>query len=371
MLEFLKTKTSPIGLDVGRNSVKMLQLERRGGRMAVVEADEIQLDPEIPDDEKTNRNTTIEAIRTMLARGHFRKNEVVSCLPSPKLIIKSLRLDTFDDGEIARAIKSGIVERFGLNMESHEIRFISAGGVRQGDGVKNEIILFAIDKESLKEHIKMLEEAGVTPVAIDTVPSALFRSLHRSLRRTVDQEKVNVFVDVGASHTTVIIDKAGEMIFAKQINIAGERINQQIASRLGIGFDEAVHLRSKLRHKAEVVGIESGILQIVVDSMYSVIDELAKEISQCFRYYAVTFRGQQPNQVVFAGGEAYEQTLINALEQHLGVEVEVTEPLRGFDLSMVENIANKKAALCEWAVAAGLCLKGIDSHEGGNIHERN
>jgi len=105
--------------------------------------------------------------------------------------------------------------------------------------------------------------------------------------------------------------------------------------------------------------------------MYSVIDELAREISLCFRYYSVTFRGQRPNQVVFAGGEAYEQTLINALKRHLGIDIEVTEPLRGFDLSGVDFPADKRAMLCEWAVAAGLCLKGMDITEGAVSHARN
>jgi type IV pilus assembly protein PilM len=371
MFNFLNTKTSPIGLDVGCNSVKMLQLEGGGDKMVVLAADEVRLGPGIWDDEQAGRDAAIIAIKGILARGHFQKTEVISCLPSSKLIIKSLRLDTFDDEKVEKTIKSGIIERFGLKTETHEIRFISAGNIRQGDEIKNEIILFAIDKESLRKHIEMLEQAGVVPISLDTVPCALFRSLQRSLRRTADQEKANVFVDVGASHTTVIIGKAGEMIFAKQIDIAGEQINQKIASVLGIGFDEAVHLRSKLRNEAEAGGIEPAMRQIVIDNMRSVIDELAKEISLCFRYYAVTFRGQQPSQVIFAGGEAYEQTLINALEQHLGIKVEVTEPLRGFDLSRIEIPAGKKAMLCEWAVATGLCLEGMDVAEGGKIYERN
>jgi Tfp pilus assembly PilM family ATPase len=111
--------------------------------------------------------------------------------------------------------------------------------------------------------------------------------------------------------------------------------------------------------------------QVVIDSMNSVIDELAKEISLCFRYYAVTFRGQQPSQVVFAGGEAYEQTLIDALRRHLGIGIEVTEPLRGFDLSKVEFPADKKIMLCEWAVATGLCLKGMNITNQDKIYERN
>ena len=370
MLEFLKTKVSPIGVDIGLNSVKMLQLQIKGGKVAVVAADETQINADICEDDKIRTDAIVAAIKDMLIRGKFQKKEVVSCLPSSDLIIKSLRLDTFDEKEVEKNL-TNVIERSGLKTESHEIRFISAGNIRQGGEVKNEIILFAVDKQSLGNHINMLERAGVIPVAIDTIPCALFRSLQRSLRRTADQEKANVFVDIGSSHTTVIIGKAGEIIFAKQIDIAGEQINRQVASRLGIGLEDAVHLRSKLRDETESQDIEPATRQVVIDSMYSVIDELAREISLCFSYYAVTFRGQRPSQVVFAGGEAYEETLINAIKRHLGIEIEITEPLRGFDISHVEFPADKRAMLCEWAVAAGLCLKGFASADKQETYEGN
>jgi type IV pilus assembly protein PilM len=371
MFEFLKTNTSPIGLDINCNSVKMLQLQSQAGKIAVIAADEIQLDAVVCDDEQSARDAAVAAIKDILAKGRFQKREVVSCLPSSKLIIKSLRLDAFEDQEVEKALKSGTIDKIGLKADTHEMRFFSAGSIKQGEEVKNEIILFAIEKEALRAHIEMLEEAGLTPVGIDTVPCALFRSLQRSLRRVADQEKANVFVEVGSSYTTMLIGKAGEIIFAKQIDIASDQINKQVASRLGIGIDDAIHLRSKLRSETESQEIEPATRQIVVDSMYSVIDELAREISLCFRYYSVTFRGQRPNQVVFAGGEAYEQTLINALKRHLGIDIEVTEPLRGFDLSGVDFPADKRAMLCEWAVAAGLCLKGMDIAERAVNHARN
>lgn len=377
MFDIFKIKTSPIGLDIGCNSIKMLQLESNGEKTSVLSADEAQLAFEIVDDQQAARQATITAIKEMLARGRFQKRKVVTCLPSSKLIIKSLRLDTFNEDEIEKTIKSGAIERFGLKTDTHEIRFFSAGNIHQGSDVKNEVIILAISKESLREHIEMLEEAGVTPISIDTVPCALFRSLQRTLRRNDDKEKANVFVDVGSSYTTVIIGRAGEIIFAKQIDIAGEQINRQVASRLGIGIDEAVHLRSKLRNKDETDEIEPAMRQIVLDSMHSVIDELAKEISLCFRYYSVTFRGQRPEQVVFAGGEAYEQTLIDALNRHLGIQIEITEPLRGFDISSVEFPADKKEMFCEWAIVTGLCLKGMDMTAqphpitAGQNYERN
>ncbi|MDD5010867.1 MAG: type IV pilus assembly protein PilM [Phycisphaerae bacterium] len=371
MLELLTTKTSPIGLDIGQNSIKMLQMRLDGERIIVTAADERQLNPEVSEDEQERTEAIVAAIKEILVRGEFHNREVITCLPSSELIIKSLRLDTGDEREIERALKAGIIERSGLKADEYEVRFMSAGNIRQGDEIKSEVILFAIRKEALDKHIHILKQAGVKPVAIDTVPCALFRSLQRSLRRTADMEKTNVFVDIGASHTTVIIGRAGEIIFAKQIDIAGSQITKQVASRLGIGLEEAMHLRSKLRNEIEAQEIEAAAKQAVVDSMYSVIDELAREISLCFRYYAVTFRGQRPGQVIFAGGEAYEETLVKALERHLGIEIEITEPLKGFDISNVKFPAEKNAVLCEWAVAAGLCLKGLNLTDTQKSYERN
>jgi len=373
MFDFTKQKVNPIGLDIGFDSVRMLQLQSHAGKVSVVAADEVLLDSELISTDQIRRELTISAIKDILARGYFNTNQVISSLPSSDLIIKSLRVDSCDEKEIEKLLQTDIIERCGLKNETHEIRFITAGSIRHGSETKNEIIIFAAEKEALKNHISMLEEAGIEPVGIEAIPCALYRSLQRSLRRGEDKDKASVFVDVGQNRTTVIIGKAGEIIFAKQIDIASEQINNEIASKLGIEPEDALHLRTKLRNSDEAEDIAAATRHVVIDSMNTVIDALAKEISLCLRYYSVTFRGQRPSRVVFAGGESYEKTLINALKRHLEIEIEVTEPLRGFDLSKVEFPGDKRGMLCEWAVASGLSMKNIcaDNLEKEGAHERN
>ena len=69
----------------------------------------------------------------------------------------------------------------------------------------------------------------------------------------------------------------------------------------------------------------------VIDALNVTSEQLAGEISLCLRYYTVTFRGKRVERAVVAGGGAYEQVLRDALRRHLSVEVEVAEPLRGFE----------------------------------------
>ena len=356
----MKTKnTGPIGLDISSTSIRMIQLAQSGQEIEVVAADETHFDPAIIDDVQKQKDFTIHAIKKMVANGNFVGTDVISSLSNDTLKVKSLRLDTDDTEQIESTLRQEVASRFALNADSAEIRYIIAGDAYQGDEIKNEIIIFAADNETIKEHLDILEKAALTPVSIDPVPCALFRSFQRALRRQEDRNLVSVFVDVGSNYTTVIIGKGQQIAFIKQIPIAGSHLNRKVAADLGISEQEAAVLRDKMKSSSDD-SLDAQARQTVIDAMRDVIEELAKEVSLCFKYYAVTFRGQRPDQAVFTGAEAYETTLLNSLRRHLGIEIKVAEPLRGFNLTGASLISREHPAMCEWATAVGLSVKGWD-----------
>jgi type IV pilus assembly protein PilM len=395
----LKTRgLQPIGLDIGHNSIKMIQLAINGGHISILAADKVRVEAGINGDEEARRSFVISAIKQMLAEGKFRGRNVVSCLPNDKLKITSLRLAETETDGIEQALRKEAGQRFGLDPERDTINYLVAGDVQYGDEIKNELILFAASDETIRSHIVMLEEVQLRPVAIDTVPCALFRSFERSRRREEDKEQTVVFVDVGSQFTTVVFGRGGEISFTKQIPIGGEKFNSEIASKLGVSIDEAEILREKLQMESAIkAGIIPGVpkssspgqdsqprqgrrpcqgavsilqagqdgnaldtstQQVMVDAIGAAAEELAKEISLCLRYYTVTFRGKRVERAVFSGGEAYERILLNVLRRHLTAKVEVAQPLKGLDITNVNFDNNRRDLFCEWAVAVGLSLKG-------------
>lgn len=374
----------PIGLDIGHNSIKMIQLAVDDGKAEVLAAHKVRIDPCLNGDGEERREFVVASIRRVLAQGNFRGRNVVSCLPSDKLKTTSLRLPEGDAAQIEQALAKEAADRFGLDPDQDAINYLVAGSVRQGDEVKNELILFATDDETIKSHIAMLEEAHLRPVAIDTIPCALFRSFERSLRRHEDKERTVVFVDIGAQFTTVVFGRAGQICFVKQMPIGGVNFDREIAAKLGINISEATKLRGGLRMErglpapeAESTGDASGdslatldaaTRQVMVGATDAVAEELTREISLCFRYYTVTFRGKRIERAFLTGGEAYENILLNVLARKLAVEIEVAQPLKGFDLSRegmrIYLNGDRRGVLCEWAVAVGLSLKGWDGAAG-------
>ena len=371
MFNLRNKNIGPIGLDLGHNPIKMIQLAWSDDKICVVAAEEADYVRDMDATDEAGRESVISAVKQMLAKGAFSGREVVSCLSNDSLKIKSLRLDTTDPHQIEQQFETEVAPRFGLDADSDEIRYMIAGNVYQGDEIKNEVIFFGMNKAGIVQHLHLLEDAGLTPVGIDAVPCALFRSFQVSLRRQEDQQLVSVLVDVGSLFTTVIIGRGQEIIFVKQIPIAGDRLNSDVASKLEVTVEEAGLLRAKLKNDTDG-SMEASTRQAVIDAMSRTIEELAKEISLCFRYYAVTFRGQRPTEVVFAGGEADETTLLKALKRHLGVSITIAGPLRGFDLSQADFKDRHDAEMSKWAVAVGLGMKGMDlSTCQSECYERN
>ncbi|MCU0915205.1 MAG: pilus assembly protein PilM [Planctomycetes bacterium] len=348
-------RIQPIGLDIGHSGLKMVQLAVRDDRLKVLAARKLPLELDPAGDAQEHRRVLVPALRRLLAEGQFHGHGVVSALPMGKVRITSLRLPEAEADEADRLLRREAATRFDLDPAHAIVHHLLAGSVRQGDEVKNEYILLAVDHETIAAHLQLLEEADLTPTAIDAPPCALFRTFERTMRRQEDRERTAIFIDVGYRYTTVVFGRSGEICFVKQIAVGMEQFNDQVAAALGIAAPEAESFRLRLQRDD---AIDADTRRHIVDALHVTSEQLAGEISLCLRYYTVTFRGKRVERAVVAGGGAYEQILRDILRRHLSVEIEVAEPLRGFDCRSDQTGEEAGVGHADLALAVGLSLKG-------------
>ncbi|MBA7614948.1 hypothetical protein ES703_22222 [subsurface metagenome] len=373
----------PIGLDIGHSSVKMIQLAVSGGYRSVIAAAKTDIDPGLNGDKEARRSFVVSAVKRMLADGGFHGRNVVSCLSNDSLRISNLRLGRTDTERIEQAVKKEMQPRFGLDPDKDIVNYIVAGDVRHGDEIRSELILLAVDSETVKDHIDMLTEAGLRPVAVDAIPCALFRGFERLLQRQEDKEQTTVFVDVGGRFTTVVFGRAGEISFIKQVPIGGERFNQEVAAKLGVDISGAQTLRRTLRAERLAVAGSWGLTcdktdgdnqtqqeqdgapalalpQVRAEDSFGVDSEnpcdFLRKQEQGFDGIRQRLDTSTRQAVVDAVSAVAEEL---AKEIRLTVEIEVAQPLKGFDLMNVDFGGDRRGLLYEWAVAVGLSLKGL------------
>lgn len=368
MLDWItKRGCSPIGLDVGTSGVKMVQFSSAGAGASVIASGQYALPDELKPTDEEYRNVVIEGIRKLHESSPFRGRQVVAALPNRLIQFKNVRMPQMPPAEQANAVKWEAAERFQLNDAPAMVQHLSAGEVRHGEDVKDELILMASLRTDVDAYMNLLIEAGLAPAALEPIPVAVARCFARSLRREADQHIVRVCVEIGRSGSNVIILRGSRVMFFKPVEVGGAKINHAVAEHLDLSLADATELRRKLAASGDEITPETeqlfgstrreNVRRAVFEAVRPIIGELANEVSLCLRYYSVTFRGQRPNQVMLAGGEAHDPTVLRVMNEQLEAEVAVADPLDGIDLSSNQVAIERRAGRTEWTVATGLALR--------------
>ena len=373
MFGFLSRKKYwPIGLDLGTDGIRMLQLQRVGGMLSVAACARWQYGDSAGEDGRRRGQLAAGAVREMLHDHPFRGRRAVTALSCGQLNIKSIRLANLPPDQLAEAVAQEAQERFDYVPGRDQLSYLDAGQVRAGNEVRNELIILEASQSLVEEHITLLSEMGLAPEHIDAEPMALFRVAERFLRRRADGKAVSVVIDIGRSATRVVVGRGRRVVFIKRIDIGGQKLTEAVARQLNLSQSEAFELRTRMMHEAvanprrggggggDFDGRRSSAEWTIHDAVRGEVESLAREVALCLRYCSVTFRGLRPERVVLTGGEVYDPALVRLLNENLNVECVIGEPLRGIDLAGVDLGSDRRTTLAEWALAAGLALHDVE-----------
>ena len=366
MIRFTRAQVLPIGVDIGHDSVKMLQVEAVGTSLEVTAAARMPLPAQVKTQPELRMSLASDLIRQMLLQHPFRGRQIVAALPREIVHVKNLRLPQMPVTELPAVVSFEARNVFPFDTDQAKVHFLAAGEVRQGAEVRQEVILLAARNDEINTVVEHLHGAGAIVESLDVEPCAIYRSLERFIRRKEDESDVNVMVDVGARRSQVVIGRGREISFIKPIDIGGFHFHEAVSRKLGISMEEAESLRRRLIETGEPVdpaARRDPVRQAVFDATRSPMEELGREISLCLRYYSVTFRGHRPTKLRLIGGEACDPQLQSLLNAALVIPVEIGRPLYSVNTSRMKP-SDRRGAMCEWALALGLSLRTTQEHFG-------
>lgn len=364
MIRLTRAQTQPIGLDIGSDSVRMLQLEVANNQLSVLAAAQQQL----PDDAKNDANrripAAVEIIKSMITQPGFSGRRVVMALPRQIVHMKNLRLPMIPAAELAAAVQFEARNIFSFDPDNARIHFLPAGEIRQGGDVRQEVIVVAAANQDVDAFLEQMGEAGIDIDSLDVESTGLFRCVEKFIRRREDEHEVQVVVDIGAKRSAVIIGKGRDISFFKSLDVGGIQVTEAVSRKLGITMEEARGLRRRLSESTDDPAHKRDpVRQAVFDATRSIVEELGREISLCLRYYSVTFRGHRPRNVRLAGGESCDPQVLAVLNSVLTIPVEPSKAMHSVDTSRMKP-SDRRGNMAEWSLAFGLGLKRTSGYFG-------
>lgn len=377
---------SAIGVDIGSNTVKVVQLKRSGQNIELekVGTADIYAGGERPADPGAQRRAKVDAVKRALNSAKISVKHSVSSVCGESIIVRYLQLPEMPEDELKKALQWEAEEYIPFRLDEVNIDSMVLGKSDPGSE-RVDVLLVSAKKDVVDDHLSVIRDAGLTPKVLD-VDSFAFLNCYEANYANSASDCV-ALINIGAEITGICIYQNGVSRFSRDIPVGGNTITAAIRSHLRCSYTEAENL--KLMHGAsapadaskdttkafsgslmdtirgtveEMTGAkdESNKEAMVSKAITGVVHDLISEVRRSIEFFENQVRGLSVSKIVLGGGAARMENLKENFEHDLSLPVEIIDPLRRIRVSG----RDAKAAQIDpirhsLAVGIGLGIRGL------------
>ncbi|MFC1706380.1 type IV pilus assembly protein PilM [Planctomycetota bacterium] len=346
MLAMFGKQNRLLGLDIGSSEIKAIEFQRGSGDALSITA--FAASPvNAPEETKF-------AIKEVIRSGGFGTRRVVTSVSGRSVIVRYVTMLQMSRQDLQSAIRYEADKYIPFEVEEVQLDCqILEEDVGRGEGDQPEmkVLLVAVKKTMIEDHVALLRDCGLQPAVIDVDAFALGNAFESRASRTHRErefdDKVVALIDIGANKTNINIVKGKTSYFTREIYLAGNDFTEAVSRRLAIDTSEAEPL--KLDPRDRVGEVEEAILPT--------LEDLGNEIQLSFDYYENQF-DKEVEEVYISGGSAKLPGLARTFEGNFDKPIIFWDPLENLQVR-ADRVDEKalRARSGQLAVTVGLASR--------------
>jgi type IV pilus assembly protein PilM len=339
-----------VGLDIGSNSIKAVELQRSRGEIMVSHlgmeplASDIVVDSMIVDS-----GSVASAIGKIFAEHAFKAKGVATSVSGHSVIVKKVSMQTMDEPELGEAVRNEAAQYIPFDMSDVNIDYQVLSDNLEGPTI--DVLLVAVKKDKILNYTNALQLSGRQPVIVDIDAFALQNCYQYNYDPAPNTTAA--LLNIGASVMNINIVKGSIPLFTRDVSVGGNQYTDSLQKELDLSFDDAEAL--KLGKKVGTVS-EDAKLPI----LQQVTEIIVLEIQKTFDFFRATASGEHIERIYVAGGSSQVPGLVEALRQEFSIPVDPMNPFLKIVPPIGEgaDLIEKNAA--QLAVAVGLALRSFE-----------
>ena len=340
-----------VGLDIGSNSVKAVELRPAGRSFKVVAfgSEPIPSDT-IVDGAIIDAGAVADAIRRLLDRHKIKTREVVASLSGNSVIVKKINLPVMTDADLAESIHWEAEQYIHFDIQDVNLDYqiltpAPAADARGG----MEVLLVAAKKDKINDYTEVIKQAGRVPVVMDVDAFAVQNAYEANY--DTDSASVVVLLNAGASGINVNIVSGDQSLFTRDISMGGNAYTEAIQKELGLTFEDAERLK-----KGE--SVDGARPEDVQPILRAVTDNLLLETQKTFDFFKATAASERIDLILLSGGTSRIEGFSQMVADRFGTPVEAFDPFRRIQFEGSKFGVEDPAEVAPVsAVAVGLALR--------------
>lgn len=344
------------GIDIGSNSLKIVKLKRKGGEVALDWFGYTELQRGIKLPEEWHRIS--ESINNLILLGKkVRIDKVASAISAPSLIINYLTLPEMPKRDLSEAVKWEAKKQISFPSEDLICDYVVVDKIAKNNEKHLSILSFAISRSDVQEHINILKESSLTPVALDAIPMALLSSFDHNYEW--EKGANYALIDIGMTKTSLVILKDKRLRFAREIPFGGREITSQFMESPGLPKDQQID-KALLLDNELIANENSKNQEKTKANLAPLLEHLILELQRSFDYYKAQFREGEISRVFLSGGTAKLKGIDEILSENINISCFVDDPLKNIKVNYKKF---KKKEIKDLSplltIAVGLALRRV------------
>jgi type IV pilus assembly protein PilM len=222
MFKLVKSHAYAIGIDVGNDNLKLVQLGENGNGISLLAGKSENLPEGIVAGSSQWQRWAIDTIRQLTSNGDFRGKEVVAAMPAHEVFIDNIKIPKTDNNDIEDAIFSKIKHKLPFEpvKENTMIKYIPME--------QDNVLVIAVERKIIDRHLAIYERAGLSIKSIGIWPIALANCYTKFFgRRKSDSGSIVLLVCIEENYTNVVICRHKNLLYARSISIGLNQLNKK------------------------------------------------------------------------------------------------------------------------------------------------
>lgn len=316
-----KSSLGPIGFELGKNSVRAVQIQHGSTRPRLRTAAS-QAYPLPKEELMLNTSAFRSFVRAFLKKHQFHGNKIVTCTPSDELRTLTIDYPISDVANEEQEIVEQVRRRVDQDLSELVIDYLPA---RSGAGADKRTALVAVASANKQvEFLELHRKAGLEVVGLEIGPIAI-RRLVENIARVKRTPNVMV-VNCGVERSYLTVTSGRRLMLDRSVQFGEKQVVEKLASALDMSYEEVSSLLLKYgvdqnRNSVELLGgliesseIVSTILEVVTPAFYEVV----RDIERVASYVHAQLHGADITHIFllgsvarWPGADVYLQGLLN------------------------------------------------------------
>ncbi len=310
-----------LGIDIGSNSIKVVELEEVGTNYQLKSLGEVPLARgSIVDKAIVNSDEVSRTLSKLIDDLGIEADDAAISISGDPVLLKRVSLPHMSDAELKKSIKWELekLNTQAINEFSYDYQVLSA----QAGKDMIDVLIVAANKNVTRDYLSILTNVGLNPVLIDLDVFSL-----QSVYEVNYPESTGLLalINIGASVTNVLIIDNGESVFAKDLPVGGDQYTDLIIDKMGLTYDEAEEVKHNLR-----AGLTDPAIEELADNF---IQSISYEIKSILDHFSATHSSEKVKRIMIGGGSATLPGMNNTLSTVAQSYVGILNPFRNIDYS--------------------------------------